>query len=516
MIQTRIKQAISMAMDDRVQEVVNAPVEETAPVVVEEEAVVEYAPVDEAAAYVSYSETDEIQARQYASDAAADAEVVDDVCDSLEQLALSLESSLAAGGLNVRDLPMAHLAIAQQLDRVGLEHWTVSVEDFGGKMTRVEATQAALESISDKLAMLWEAIKKMVARVWAKVQEFYTHMFKSASAVQSYARTLLEQCKKLDDNAVTKSDQVKVGAKTIGQLAIGKSFDPHILGNLTNVIESMEKTEARTFGAIKKHVDGLTHYLAGHHDVRYRDILGVFDKLLDGTDGLKFTRTEEGDIHYSRSAVVPGNVRFVYSVSAAGGENVASDDPQVAMKALLQCVSSWRVQLEPVSVADVNDHMPVMKKAEIVAALEGVIKTASWIESSQGRMKEVAQDIDHVISATGKIKTIRLTGDALNQDKSLHINLHNTKDEATGKHDTMQADTYRLIGRSMANIARPQTVLHSYVLGVCRAVTVVAHRQLAAYQSAAATVAVRAETSEDKVNKTIHDAITRNGGTIAA
>lgn len=125
------------------------------------------------------------------------AQLLDDVSNVLSGIALSMESQLQTGGLKPIDMLYANHAVQLQLSRIDDSMMTVSHEDVGSALTRVEATSKTGESVAAKLRELWDRVMAALKHVWDVIVKFFQDQFTRAGRLEQAAQHVLDEARKI-------------------------------------------------------------------------------------------------------------------------------------------------------------------------------------------------------------------------------------------------------------------------------------------------------------------------------
>lgn len=153
-------------------------------------------PVEEVGNNAESLETDLVevaddQAEAASADAAVDQAV--ETAEALESIAIALESSAAAGGLDKNAARALGIAVDHMYKQVGIASSVKSMpalEQFGGASSRTTATTLALEGIGEQIKKIWEAIVAAVTKAIAWVKERYVNLFGAANKLERRAKAL--------------------------------------------------------------------------------------------------------------------------------------------------------------------------------------------------------------------------------------------------------------------------------------------------------------------------------------
>ena len=176
---------------------------------------------------------------------------VTQVAEGLESILVSMESTLASGGMNAQAAQFAQLAITATGGRYGIGANTVpSVESFGGKSAQLQQTRVAIESLKDRIKKVWEYIKEAVEKMIAKIKDFYLRTFDSAARL---AKAAAETYKKADQkNGELKDNDKKV---TISKSLVEKLSVSGKLDVVSDIAKLKQSTDTVLTTGVKNAVD---------------------------------------------------------------------------------------------------------------------------------------------------------------------------------------------------------------------------------------------------------------------
>ncbi len=99
---------------------------------------------------------------------------VDDI-NEMESVNEVLEKTVDEGeGATEETAEIAEVAIENICKRLNLKNTSrMSLEAFGSKNTRLAATRISVESIGEKIAAAWKAVRAFFVRMWEKIKAFF-------------------------------------------------------------------------------------------------------------------------------------------------------------------------------------------------------------------------------------------------------------------------------------------------------------------------------------------------------
>lgn len=179
---------------------------------------------------------------------------LDTASDSLEQIAATLESHIAEGGMSPQTALSHNTAMANVLRRLPIDSskFTVSSEAFGGSGDKLVASQEALDGVKELLMKIWNAIKAAVTKAFDTVKVFIQTIRKSAPVVIAAGRALQAKANAAKGQTA-KVEKMNVGA-TGSYLSVGGKFPDSVATALDSVIkhgESVSKSAQAGASALR-------------------------------------------------------------------------------------------------------------------------------------------------------------------------------------------------------------------------------------------------------------------------
>lgn len=142
--------------------------------------------------------------------------------ETLETIADTLEETEQEGGADPVTARVAEVAVEAIYARLGITRKPVSsMEAFGDKATRVNATKVSVEGIREVVRSVWEAVKGILARIKDWLVNFYKSIFDAQVKLQKRAEGILEKAKTLSGTPA----EAQVEGSFIKDLAKGSTFD---------------------------------------------------------------------------------------------------------------------------------------------------------------------------------------------------------------------------------------------------------------------------------------------------
>lgn len=182
-------------------------------------------------------ETAEINEEQ--NDIDNDSETIEKAMDDiveLEEVSDVMEDSVEKEeGLDEDAAEMAQIAVEAICERLGYKSRKPiipALESFGGTDTRLNATKAALEEVSDVIRKAWEAVKNFFRNIWESIKNFLARLFDANTKLGIRVKNVEEAL----DEAVSSGFVVKEGKGNIKIDKFAKAFNAKTSGELSKGI----------------------------------------------------------------------------------------------------------------------------------------------------------------------------------------------------------------------------------------------------------------------------------------
>ena len=197
-----------------------------------------------------------------------------EAADGLAEVQGEVADAVASGdGLSEREARLAEMAVEGYCKMVGInarkERLFPSMENFGGRHSKLAATRIVLESVGETLKRIWEAIKAAVARVIEWIKSFFNGMLKNVDQLAKHIANLEKRVDEIPSNAKTKNNSFSTGAKIFCIDGTAK-FD-HLNTIVTNSVGFLTAA-----GGIN---DGVKELM---HDAFYSDSTGGVEQTKKG------------------------------------------------------------------------------------------------------------------------------------------------------------------------------------------------------------------------------------------
>lgn len=181
-----------------------------------------------------------------------------DVAESLEAIVVTVESTLADGGLTVREAAFADAAMQQACKRLRVAAPSMpGLESFGGTSERASATRISLEGFKDTLVKMWEAIKRALRGMMAKLKDFWSSITSSAGKLRKRAIALGQSVGDADFSGAPKD--LKMSAGLAKYMTRG--------GNLVNTTQTSDAVKAIGSDVLGGYTESVIKALKGSGDV---------------------------------------------------------------------------------------------------------------------------------------------------------------------------------------------------------------------------------------------------------
>lgn len=168
--------------------------------------------------------------------------------DALNAIADTVEETEQEGGAEPVVAQVAEVAVEAIYKRLGLSAKPiVSIESFGDKETRIEATRVAVEEWRKTAKTIWDAIVNLFNRIKDFIVNFFESLFVASERTLKRAKSLKEAAAK----AKGAPKESNVNGSFVRTLAKGKTFDKaYALKSVANLTKY-----AAEIGSLSKTLD---------------------------------------------------------------------------------------------------------------------------------------------------------------------------------------------------------------------------------------------------------------------
>lgn len=146
------------------------------------------------------------------------------VVDTLDSISSSLEKNIEenkpmdTAGAEVLDIAIEHILNRIQVKNVKL---IPSMENFGGKTSKLEGTKLAMENISEFAKKVWEKIKLAFKKLWNWLKDFFKKAMGANTTLDKAIKDLLEKNKNAKDDP--KAEKIEFAkARQAEYMVLGK------------------------------------------------------------------------------------------------------------------------------------------------------------------------------------------------------------------------------------------------------------------------------------------------------
>lgn len=354
--------------------------------------------IEQGVSQISQDAVDADELSQAVTDAGADA-------DTLDQIQQVMSDSVAQGeGLSEDAAAIAQVAVEAICKRLGMSSQNVmpSMESFGSKNSRVSATRFSMESITDKLKTIWEAIRKAFATMWQKIKDFFAKFFSNTEKVKKLAKDLKnELTEKKSYKQVETQIDIGASAKSLqkdGKFTVDTAID--VIANHIGLTINVNKS----FDIIKGGVEAVNGLVTGKDtSENLKKALGELAKT--GIQGIAHSASEEGDVETTKFGPFVDNNFITFSV------NTVDLDINVGFTADTKSVDNSKIDAPKaenvVKVCDVviqlMDETEAFKKNQskidglkksFIAVVDAAIKFADTLSDSTEENSELKKKIN--------------------------------------------------------------------------------------------------------------------------
>lgn len=270
---------------------------------------------------------------------------LEEIATGLESIAESMEASLEQGGMDPVAAQFAHHAVGAYTERLGMEaaDQLPALEAFGGDTGRQTSTQVSLESVKERAAQIFEAIRRAIEAVIKAVGDFFTQLFSNA---EKLGKAVEATIKKVDEAKGSPKGKVRVpnvdtigfkGSAAIGEITKGIKATDNVYKIMSGeYLDTVSKGQKELAEHLSKNVSADTMEAFSSAFTRYstwaKDMKQSADKAEGEVSGGRTITIEvkgEGDS-------VETEIKFDKAEGAKKIDNNEIDTPNAAdLKAML-------------------------------------------------------------------------------------------------------------------------------------------------------------------------------------
>ena len=192
---------------------------------------------------------------------------LEEIAAGLESIAESMEASLEQGGMDPVAAQFAHHAVGAYTERLGMEaaDQLPALEAFGGDTGRQTSTQVSLESVKERAAQIFEAIRRAIEAVIKAVGDFFTQFFSNA---EKLGKAVEATIKKVDEAKGSPKGKVRVpnvdtigfkGSAAISEITKGIKATDNVYKVMSGeYLDTVSKGQKELAGLLSKNVSAET------------------------------------------------------------------------------------------------------------------------------------------------------------------------------------------------------------------------------------------------------------------
>lgn len=413
------------------------------------------------------------------NEAATEVELVENDREELEAAAEALEALMVIGngtlgerGMTPQTAAIFNHSFEHHTARLGIKAPTVGLESFGGSQSQLQATRAALESVSSVLEDIWQWILDVIQSARKRMRDYYERVWAAAPRQISQAEKLIE---KMGSLTTKKEDsKVKISASIATKLSIAGKFQA------TGVSDGL--------AAITPIAENLYNGYTGRVTAWATEVTSKVADIKYGSDA-EFTTSIEA---------VNLDVKAIYNTDSVATDSVGNDKRFSGTEGIAITKSSELLGGKAVflQLADAD-------AADFGAAIAALEKTRYFIDSFAEKEQKVegeqefepipiadAVSICQAVANNAKIlmkfkrdfeKTDDVKKKALAAQKKAKAGATKAKDLST-ENQTLAGKAAKLLGKVPTMIDQPNQAFSSYLLGTGSTALGFAQKVSAAYK----------------------------------
>ena len=377
--------------------------------------------------------------------------------ETLETIADTLEETEQEGGADPVTARVAEVAVEAIYARLGITRKPVSsMEAFGDKATRVQATKLSVEGIREVVEKVWEAVKGILAKIKDWLVNFYKSIFDAQVKLQKRAEGILEKAKTLSGTPA----EAQVEGSFIKDLAKDGGFDKtYAIGSVAGL--KPYAASVRDFGeGSKKFADSLK-----------ASALIADKEAFDGWGGTELFAGQQLPTQVKKwFGLVDDNENVWLALGKAdvGSSIVAVKAPAKSLKGAdaFKATSKMEVRIVPQSNKEVgkDTKAPTLNASEIAALCQDVIDGMKAFEGVKAAVNKA------VLGLEVTMKEADVAGKQLKDE-----------DKEAANRSKLVAGAVRGYGKAVSGISI-QALRHATMVG--RAGLAYAEKSMAAHKAA--------------------------------
>jgi flagellar hook-basal body complex protein FliE len=382
-----------------------------------------------------------------------DIEEIDATQLALESYADTLRASLANGGLSADAAAVLQIGLNHIGDRTG-QTSTVSVEDFGGRMSRKQATTVSIEAISDKVKTMVDAAKEAFRVFLERLGEFWSDFVNGIDRLEASAQSLDKKIAALSEDKPATGEisfpgLAKLSAK--GKV-VGDSFD-----SINNELLFVTRTYPVNLVKSIKQATGLLQSAAGNLDnVKYMPFSNVIISALP--DLTVANARHDGEQMVTRT--LPGDAKIVC-------DHPSSIDDANSFAELGKTLPLFKIELVTAPV-DAPSTYTVRSRQELTKFVRAVHGGIKMLQESSGTSRDEMAEALKAYNAQLEKLIAAVADDA--------------EEGTTNKEHQDMLDVAQKVQRLFITLtSKGHSAMVSYMARTCGAMLALANKEASAY-----------------------------------
>lgn len=417
----------------------------------------------------------EEQKNEIATGVAKTDDLVNDM-ETLENVAIALESASYRGGISVSAVDFARMTVQPIIKKWGMDNPIPSMESFeDGK--RLEATTISMEGIKEVLKDFWKALVASISRLFDKFVSWVRSIFDTSVKIRKRAEDVLQRVQ-ASDFTVDEKRQVDVPSLWSHALTTGRV--DYVMHSLELIKTYTNNIVAGDLGSsidrlMVKGIDYISDMRALGENTNARQMINAMEVQYKEIERIAFQSIAEGpSIHIRKTDDIMVGDRKWVSIRTNGKTGLPGDrmlnvayrlpkgytnsDAVIPLSDIYDSVGNFSISLnhdkKPVGKPD---KLPALPKASMIDALKIVIHVCEKIRQFKQTYNARRSALSKLDGDISKLITF------IDKDEKL---LANVKNEATR--------SVRHYGYAMTKLYRSlvdfDTNWTSYALRMCNSI----------------------------------------------
>lgn len=332
-----------------------------------------------------------------------DIEVVQDVTEVVEKEGADISPAAVR---------MTEVVMESLYNRLGLklDHDKVSLESFGGKMTKRDASRIAIEDFKATIARVWEALKRAVGQVWLRIKNFVIRLFGMFGQMEKQVKNMREKLVALDKNAKPEETEFTDSSLGVAFSDQGKDVSGNDLllrqDNHIKVVKNYDAASHEIERAMQ-YLDNLTARIKDNPTETNKGNFEAFREGMDKVFGVLRQKICPFKVNGMKDVYVSG---FMVGGKAYGMKTMSLDTRMKFFDEEIGSVSEWGWTFYNYFISDKkpSNKIAVLTRQEMTKGLENcdeLLRETNGIKSREAFITKIDKAFEKAIDNCKKATT---------------------------------------------------------------------------------------------------------------